>query len=204
MLAVKLTSPGPVFYRQARSGRFGRLFNITKLRTMCANAEQGGPVWSTENDPRVTPVSRFLRKYRIDELPQLFHVLMGDMSFVGPRPERPEIIEKLAKAIPYYQERLMVQPGISGWAQVNYPYGASVEDAWRKLEYDLYYMKNMGVFLDIFILLDTVRIVLCGGVNSSHSRTPERRKAMADFQLSTAGPEAPAPGRARDVEWTAA
>jgi exopolysaccharide biosynthesis polyprenyl glycosylphosphotransferase len=206
ILAVKLSSPGPVFYRQARSGRFGRVFNVTKLRTMVVDAEKAGPVWSTENDPRVTRVGRFLRKYRIDELPQFFHVLTGSMSFVGPRPERPEIIEKLAAAIPYYQERLMVQPGITGWAQVNYPYGSSVEDARRKLEYDLYYMKNMSVFLDAFILLDTVRIVLCGGVNcSTSSHTVARAKAMQDFQISTAGtivpvpsPEKPAP----DLQWT--
>ena len=205
MLAVKISSPGPIFYRQTRSGRFGRLFKITKLRTMGVDAEKAGAVWSTENDPRVTPVGRFLRKYRIDELPQLFHVLTGDMSFVGPRPERPEMVEKLSVAIPYYQERLMVQPGITGWAQVNYPYGASVEDARRKLEYDLYYMKNMSVFLDIFILLDTVRIVLCGGVNASQSRTPERNKAMQDFQLSTATPalqEADAIPQVSGFEWT--
>jgi exopolysaccharide biosynthesis polyprenyl glycosylphosphotransferase len=186
MLAVKLSSPGPIFYRQERSGRFGRVFKVTKLRTMGVNAEQAGPVWSTSNDPRATPIGRFLRKYRIDEIPQFFHVLMGDMSFVGPRPERPEIVAQLAAAIPYYQERLMVQPGITGWAQVNYPYGASIEDARRKLEYDLYYMKNMSLFLDVFILLDTVRIVLCGGVTGSTVRTAERSKAMQDFQLSTA------------------
>ncbi len=202
MLLIKLTSPGPVFYRQTRAGRFGRVVNITKLRTMRVDAEQAGAVWSTDNDPRVTPVGRFLRKYRIDEIPQFFHVLVGSMSFVGPRPERPEMIEKLALAIPYYQERLMVQPGITGWAQVNYPYGASVEDARHKLEYDLYYMKNMSLFLDIFILLDTVRIVLCGGVNASKTRTPERAKALQDFQDSTAiGPsreQSPVPG----FEWT--
>jgi len=203
MLAVKLSSPGPVFYRQARSGRFGRLVMVMKLRTMRVDAEKSGPVWSGENDPRVTPVGRFLRKYRIDEIPQFLHVLAGQMSFVGPRPERPEMIEKLAAAIPYYQERLMVQPGITGWAQVNYPYGSTVEDARRKLEYDLYYMKNMSLFLDLFILLDTVRIVLCGGVNPSGARTSERTKAMQDFQLSTALP-APQAGVAevQDLEWT--
>jgi lipopolysaccharide/colanic/teichoic acid biosynthesis glycosyltransferase len=148
----------------------------------------------------VTAVGRILRKYRIDELPQLFHVLMGTMSFVGPRPERPEMIEKLAEAIPYYQERLMVQPGITGWAQVNYPYGSTVEDARRKLEYDLYYMKNMSVFLDIFILLDTVRIVLCGGVNASHARTPERDKAMRDYQVSNAAPSEQGAERASAFE----
>jgi hypothetical protein len=136
---------------------------------------------------------------------------MGDMSFVGPRPERPEMIEKLAAGVPYYQERLMVQPGITGWAQVNYPYGSSVEDARRKLEYDLYYMKNMSLFLDLFILLDTVRIVLCGGVNTSQARTPERTKAMHDFQLSTAAPIGPvspivpmipAKDQVPDFQWT--
>ena len=202
MVAIKLTSPGPVFYRQARSGRFGRIFNVTKLRTMRADAEKASAVWCTENDPRITPVGRFLRKYRIDEIPQCFHVLMGDMSFVGPRPERPELIEKLAAAIPYYHERLMVQPGLSGWAQVNYPYGASIEDARRKLEYDLYYMKNMSLFLDIFILLDTVRIVLCGGVNTSTTRTPERTKAMLDFQLSTVRTSSSPGVQVPDVEWT--
>jgi exopolysaccharide biosynthesis polyprenyl glycosylphosphotransferase len=205
MLLVKLSSPGPVFYRQARSGRFGRLFNVTKLRTMGVDAEMAGPVWSTENDPRVTPIGRFLRKYRIDEIPQFFHVLMGDMSFVGPRPERPEMIGKLASSIPYYRERLMVQPGISGWAQVNYPYGSTMEDARRKLEYDLYYMKNMSLFLDMFILLDTVRIVLCGGVHNSQVRTPEWKKAMQDFQLSTSIPsaeQAPAESAVASLEWT--
>jgi exopolysaccharide biosynthesis polyprenyl glycosylphosphotransferase len=192
MIAVKLSSPGPIFYRQARSGRFGRVFNVTKLRTMVVDAEKGGAVWSTENDPRVTPVGRFLRKYRIDELPQFFHVLAGYMSFVGPRPERPEMIGKLADAIPYYQERLMIQPGITGWAQVNYPYGSSVADSRRKLEYDLYYMKNMSVFLDVFILLDTVRIVLCGGVNTSGSQNPARSKAMDEFRHSTSTQDMPA------------
>jgi exopolysaccharide biosynthesis polyprenyl glycosylphosphotransferase len=204
MLAVKLSSPGLIFYRQARSGRFGRVFNVTKLRTMVVDAEKAGAVWSTENDPRVTPMGRFLRKYRIDEIPQFFHVLSGSMSFVGPRPERPEIIVKLAAAIPYYQERLMVQPGITGWAQVNYPYGSSVEDSRRKLEYDLYYMKNMSVFLDLFILLDTVRIVLCGGVNGSNSQSAERTKAMQDFRISTAvpTPDAAAGQPANDLQWT--
>jgi lipopolysaccharide/colanic/teichoic acid biosynthesis glycosyltransferase len=202
MIAVKLTSPGPVFYRQTRSGRFGRPFEVTKLRNMCADAEKSGPVWSTENDPRVTRVGRFLRKYRIDEIPQFFHVVTGEMSFVGPRPERPEMIDKLTAAIPFYQERLMVQPGFTGWAQVNYPYGASVEDSRRKLEYDLYYMKNMSLFLDIFIILDTIRIVLCGGVNTSRARTPERAKAMQDFRLSTAIPSVRVTDEIPNIEWT--
>ena len=197
MLAVKLTSPGPIFYRQVRSGRFGRVVRVTKLRTMCDDAEKAGPVWASKDDPRVTSVGRLLRRYRIDEIPQVINVLMGQMSFVGPRPERPEIIEKLATEIPYYQERLMVQPGITGWAQVNYPYGSSVEDARRKLEYDLYYMKNMSVFLDIFILLDTIRIVVRGGVDNSHVRSAERHEAMRDFCLSTKAPQ-----EVPSVEWT--
>jgi exopolysaccharide biosynthesis polyprenyl glycosylphosphotransferase len=162
-LAIRLTSPGPIFYRQTRSGRFGRPFQMTKLRTMHVNAEKTGAQWSEKNDPRVTFVGRFLRRYRIDEIPQLWHVLCGRMSFVGPRPERPEIIAQLAQQVPFYEERLMVQPGITGWAQVSYPYGASALDARRKLEYDLYYMKHMSLFLDVFILLDTVRTVLTGG-----------------------------------------
>jgi exopolysaccharide biosynthesis polyprenyl glycosylphosphotransferase len=164
MLAVRLSSPGPVIYRQRRSGQRGEDFELLKLRTMRVDAEQHGAVWSSAHDPRVTAVGRFLRKYRIDEIPQVINVLRGDMSFVGPRPERPEFVAQLAAQIPYFKERLMVRPGITGWAQVNYPYGASVEDAQRKLEYDLYYLKNMGLLLDVFILLDTVRTVLCGSV----------------------------------------
>ncbi|MCE9609009.1 MAG: exopolysaccharide biosynthesis polyprenyl glycosylphosphotransferase [Chthoniobacter sp.] len=162
-VAIRLTSPGPIFYRQTRAGRFGRDFQILKLRSMRMDAEKDGAQWSGENDPRVTLVGRFLRRYRIDEIPQLWQVLCGNLSFVGPRPERPEMIQMLATEIPYYQERAMVQPGLTGWAQVSYPYGASVADARRKLEYDLYYMKHMSLFLDVFILLDTVRIVLLGG-----------------------------------------
>jgi len=167
MLAVRLTSRGPVIYRQRRSGQRGQVFELLKLRTMGVDAERHGAVWSSTNDPRVTPVGRLLRKYRIDEIPQVINVLRGDMSFVGPRPERPEFVAQLAAQIPYFQERQMIRPGITGWAQVNYPYGASVEDAQRKLEYDLYYLKNMGLVLDMFILLDTVRTVVCGSVWSS-------------------------------------
>lgn len=170
MLAVKLTSRGPVFYKQARCGRFGKPFQVIKLRSMSVDAEKDGAVWSQSNDARVTPIGKILRKYRIDEIPQLLNVLRGEMSFVGPRPERPEFMTDLSQEIPYFQERLMVQPGITGWAQVNYPYGASLEDARRKLEYDLYYTKNMGVFLDIFILLDTVRICLVGGLGEQHKQ----------------------------------
>jgi exopolysaccharide biosynthesis polyprenyl glycosylphosphotransferase len=168
MVALKLTSRGPMFYKQTRVGRFGKLFKVIKLRSMRIDAEKNGAVWSQANDSRVTRIGKVLRKYRIDEIPQLVNVLRGEMSFVGPRPERPEFMDDLAAEIPYFQERLMVQPGITGWAQVNYPYGASIEDARRKLEYDLYYTKNMGVFLDMFILLDTVRICLSGGLGEKH------------------------------------
>jgi lipopolysaccharide/colanic/teichoic acid biosynthesis glycosyltransferase len=137
---------------------------------MSLDAERDGAAWSTENDPRVTVVGRFLRKYRIDEIPQLGNVLRGDMSFVGPRPERPEFVDELSASIPHYMERLMVQPGITGWAQVNYPYGASIADARRKLEYDLYYTKHMSLFLDLFSLLDTVRIILRGGLRNPDTR----------------------------------
>ena len=165
--AIKLTSPGPILYRQVRAGRFGREFQMTKLRTMRTDAEKDGVQWSSaKGDPRVTLIGGFLRRYRIDEIPQLWQVLCGHMSFVGPRPERPEIITQLARDIPYYEERQMVQPGITGWAQVSYPYGATTVDARRKLEYDLYYMKHMSLFLDVFILLDTVRIVLSGGATA--------------------------------------
>lgn len=184
ILATKLTSRGPAFYKQVRAGRFGRPFNVIKLRSMRVDAEKHGAVWSTPGkDPRSTLVGHFLRKYRIDEIPQLFNVLRGDMSFVGPRPERPVFIEELAQQIPYFQERLMVQPGITGWAQVNYPYGSSVEDAKWKLEYDLYYMKHMSLFLDLFILLDTVRIVLRGGMKGDAKDRLPRYEAIWFFRV---------------------
>ena len=171
MIATKLTSPGPIFYYQVRAGRFGKPIKVIKLRTMKTDAEKNGAVWAASNDNRVTPVGGFMRKYRIDEIPQILNVLRGEMSFVGPRPERPEFVEMLAKQVPHYGERLMVQPGITGWAQVNYPYGSSVEDAKRKLEYDLYYNKHMSLFLDLFILLDTVRIIVRGGLSQSSTLT---------------------------------
>lgn len=175
MLAVKLTSRGPVLFRQIRSGRFGKPFSMIKLRTMCVGAEDNGAQWAQGGatgcrDPRVTLVGRFLRRFRIDEIPQLWNVLKGEMSFVGPRPERPEMTANLAEHIPSYNERMMVQPGITGWAQVNFPYGASILDARRKLEYDLYYLKHMGLFLDSFILLDTVRTIIFGGARSRERR----------------------------------
>jgi sugar transferase (PEP-CTERM system associated) len=161
-LAIKLDDRGPVFYRQRRVGLNGLVFVLTKLRTMRVDAEADGAQWADNNDPRVTWVGRFLRRYRIDELPQFLNVIRGEMSFVGPRPERPEFVEMLRKKIPYYDERQTVRPGITGWAQVNYPYGATVEDAFRKLEYDLFYLKHMSAVFDFAIVFETVRIVLFG------------------------------------------
>ena len=161
-LLVRVTSPGPVLFRQERVGQHGRTFMLYKFRSMRVDAEAGGPKWASENDPRVTAVGRVIRKLRIDELPQIFNVLKGDMSFVGPRPERPMFVDDLAQQLPYYAERHTVRPGITGWAQVNYPYGASVEDAFQKAQYDLYYIKNFSVFLDILILIKTIRVILFG------------------------------------------
>ncbi len=160
-LAVKLDSKGPAFYRQQRVGLYGEPFDLIKLRSMRADAEAGGKaIWAAKNDDRVTRIGKFIRKVRIDELPQAWCVLKGDMSFVGPRPERPEFVADLEKQLPYFAERHMVKPGITGWAQVNFPYGASIDDARQKLEYDLYYAKNYTPFLDILILLQTIRVVL--------------------------------------------
>jgi exopolysaccharide biosynthesis polyprenyl glycosylphosphotransferase len=169
MLLVKFNSPGPVFFRQTRLGRLGREFEIVKLRTMHLDAEKDGPQWSAANDPRVFAVGKWLRRFRVDEIPQLWNILRGEMSFVGPRPERPEFVERLKDVIPFYEERLAIQPGLTGWAQVRFPYGASEEDAWRKHEFDLYYLKHMSVLLDFFILLETVRTVLIGGVRRAQS-----------------------------------
>jgi exopolysaccharide biosynthesis polyprenyl glycosylphosphotransferase len=160
-IAIKLESPGPVFYRQERVGLGGRRFTLFKLRSMVVDAEAAGaPRWATAGDARVTRVGRIIRLSRIDELPQVLNVLRGDMSLVGPRPERPEFVAQLEEAIPHYAERAMVKPGITGWAQVNYPYGASVEDAREKLSYDLYYVKRRSLFLDLLIVIATVRVVL--------------------------------------------
>ena len=161
-LAIRLDDAGPVFYRQRRVGLNGSLFVLTKLRTMRVDAEADGAQWADDNDPRITRIGRYLRRYRIDELPQFLNVIRGEMSFVGPRPERPEFVQKLRKKIPYYDERQTVRPGITGWAQVNYPYGATIEDAFRKLEYDLFYLKHMSVVFDFAIVFETVRIVLFG------------------------------------------
>lgn len=160
-ILVRLDSPGPAFFRQERVGLFGQVFTIVKLRSMRTGAETDGQaVWAEKDDPRVTRVGRLIRKIRIDELPQVWMVLKGEMSFVGPRPERPQFVAELASSIPYYAERHVVKPGITGWAQINFPYGASVDDARQKLEYDLYYAKNYTPFLDILILLQTVRVLL--------------------------------------------
>lgn len=157
---VKLDSKGPAFFRQKRVGLYGQPFNLVKLRSMRTDAEKDGAKWAEENDPRITRLGRFIRKVRIDELPQTWSVLTGQMSFVGPRPEVPQFVDSLQEEIPFYGERHMVKPGITGWAQVNYPYGASTEDSRRKLEYDLYYAKNYTPFLDFVILLQTVRVIL--------------------------------------------
>ena len=157
---VKIDSRGPAFFRQTRVGLYGQSFNLIKLRSMRVDAEANGAQWAAEHDPRVTRVGRLIRKLRIDELPQAWTVLKGQMSFVGPRPERPEFVAGLEDQLPYYAERHMVKPGITGWAQINYPYGASIEDSRHKLEYDLYYAKNYTPFLDLLILLQTLRVVL--------------------------------------------
>ena len=159
-LLVKLDSRGPAFFRQTRVGLFGVPFELIKLRSMRTDAEAQGAQWAKKDDPRVTRVGRLIRKLRIDELPQAWSVLKGEMSFVGPRPERPQFVEDLEDKLPYYAERHMVKPGITGWAQINYPYGASIEDSRHKLEYDLYYAKNYTPFLDLLILLQTLRVVL--------------------------------------------
>ncbi len=160
-IAIKLESKGPAFYRQRRVGLYSVGFDCIKLRSMRQDAEIGGQaVWAEKDDPRITRIGRFIRKVRIDELPQTWSVLKGEMSFVGPRPERPQFVDDLEQQLPYYAERHMVKPGITGWAQINYPYGASIEDSRQKLEYDLYYAKNYSPFLDILILLQTIRVIL--------------------------------------------
>jgi lipopolysaccharide/colanic/teichoic acid biosynthesis glycosyltransferase len=160
---IKVDSKGPIFYSQERVGARGKTFRMLKFRSMICNAEQEcGPVWTQNDDQRITKVGRIIRKLRFDEIPQLLNVLKGEMSFVGPRPEREYFVEQLKTIVPYYNERLTVKPGISGWAQVCYGYGASVEDAIEKLNYDLFYIKNFSVYLDLMIVLKTVKIVLFG------------------------------------------
>lgn len=159
-VAIRLESPGPIIYRQVRTGRAGRPFTVLKFRSMRVDAEKDGAQWARPGDARVTRVGRVIRKLRIDELPQIINVLRGEMSFVGPRPERPEFVAKLKEQIPFYDLRHSVKPGLTGWAQVRYSYGASVEDARTKLQFDLYYVKNHSLFLDILILFETVRVIL--------------------------------------------
>jgi sugar transferase (PEP-CTERM system associated) len=162
-ISVRLESKGAVIYRQMRVGRRDKCFELVKFRSMCMDAEKASGVqWASENDPRVTRIGRFLRKYRLDEMPQFWNVIRGDMSFVGPRPERPHFVEDLRQRITYYDERHSVRPGLTGWAQVQYSYGSSVEDAYRKLEYDLFYLKNMSLTFDLAIILKTIKIVAGG------------------------------------------
>jgi sugar transferase (PEP-CTERM system associated) len=161
-LVVRLESAGPVLYRQARVGENGTTFTLFKFRSMRADAETGTPIWAKERDDRVTRVGRFIRITRLDELPQLWNVLRGDMSFVGPRPERPYFVEQLATVIPFYMERHAVKPGVTGWAQVKYRYGSSVEDAMEKLRYDLYYIKHLSIVFDLTIVVDTVKVIISG------------------------------------------
>lgn len=163
ILAIKLTSPGPVIYRQKRVGRLGRIFNCYKFRTMRADAEADtGPTWAGDDDPRITRVGRFLRNTRLDEIPQLLNVIKGDMVFVGPRPERPEFVEWLGREIPFYTLRHLLRPGVTGWAQISYQYGASLEEAKEKLRYDLYYVKHLSLAFDLFIIFQTVKVILFG------------------------------------------
>ncbi|HZS05740.1 MAG TPA: TIGR03013 family XrtA/PEP-CTERM system glycosyltransferase [Blastocatellia bacterium] len=159
---IKLESPGPIFYKQERVGKNGRTFTIYKFRSMRQDAELSGPVWAAKEDDRTTRFGRFIRKVRIDELPQFINVIKGEMAFVGPRPERPFFVEQLNELIPFYSQRHLVEPGVTGWAQVKYEYGASVEDALQKLQYDLYYIKNASLFFDLWILLESFKIVLFG------------------------------------------
>jgi sugar transferase (PEP-CTERM system associated) len=159
---IKLESKGPVFYKQERIGKNGRTFVLTKFRSMRVDAEKAGPVWASKGDARTTRVGRIIRKMRIDEIPQFWNILKGEMSFVGPRPERPHFVAQLAEAIPFYEQRHLIAPGLTGWAQIKYPYGASTEDARQKLQYDLFYIKNQGLILDAIILFETVKIILFG------------------------------------------
>ena len=159
---IKLESRGPVFYKQERVGKNGRTFVLTKFRSMRVDAEQDGPVWASKGDSRTTRIGRVIRKVRIDEIPQFWNILKGEMSFVGPRPERPHFVAQLAEEIPFYEQRHLIAPGLTGWAQIKYPYGASIEDARQKLQYDLFYIKNQGLILDAIIIFETIKIILFG------------------------------------------
>ena len=160
IIAIRFDSPGPILYRQDRVGLNGKPFVLTKFRSMRPDAEASGPVWAMLEDKRITRVGQFIRLTRIDELPQLFNILRGEMSFIGPRPERPVFVAQLIEQIPFYADRSAVKPGLTGWAQVNYPYGASVEDAKMKLSYDLYYVKHQSFWLDMVIVFSTIRVIL--------------------------------------------
>ena len=159
-ILIKIDSHGPVFYRQERVGERGKIFKLLKFRSMVENAEANGPVWAEQDDRRITRVGRWLRRWRLDEIPQMFNVLKGDMSFVGPRPERSFFVERLRKEIPFYDQRFSVKPGVTGWAQIKYRYGASKEDASEKLKYDLYYIKNLSPLYDLLIIFETIKVVL--------------------------------------------
>ncbi len=161
-ILIKLESRGPIFYKQERVGKNGRVFTLTKFRSMRVDAEQSGPVWASKGDTRTTRVGRVIRKIRVDEIPQFWNILKGEMSFVGPRPERPHFVAQLANEIPFYEQRHLIAPGLTGWAQIKYPYGASIEDARQKLQYDLFYIKNQGLMLDAIILFETIKIILFG------------------------------------------
>jgi len=161
-ILIKLDSAGPIFYRQERVGKNGKKFVLVKFRSMCIDAELEGPVWATKDDDRTTRVGKIIRKIRIDEIPQFWNILRGDMNFVGPRPEREHFVAQLAQEIPYYQQRHLIPPGLTGWAQIKYPYGASIEDARQKLQYDLYYIKNQSLILDAIIMFETIKTILFG------------------------------------------
>jgi exopolysaccharide biosynthesis polyprenyl glycosylphosphotransferase len=161
-LLIKLTSKGPVFYSQIRTGKDGKPFTLHKFRSMITAAEKDGPQWASLNDNRITVIGKFIRKTRIDELPQLLNILKGEMSFIGPRPERPEFDKELKTQIPYYDLRYIVRPGLTGWAQVEFPYGASIDDSKKKLQYEIYYIKNYSFYFDLLILLKTFRVVFFG------------------------------------------
>ena len=159
-ILIKIDSQGPVFYKQERVGKRGKIFKLLKFRSMVNNAETNGPVWAENDDKRITRVGRWIRKWRFDEVPQMLNVLKGDMAFVGPRPERPYFVEQLRKEIPFYDQRFSVKPGVTGWAQIKYRYGASKEDALEKLKYDLYYIKNLSPLFDLLIIFETIKVVL--------------------------------------------
>jgi len=161
-ILIKIDSPGSVFYKQERVGENGKEFKLLKFRSMVESAEANGPVWAGKNDDRITRIGRWIRKWRLDEIPQMVNVLEGDMSLVGPRPERAYFVEILRKEIPFYDQRFCVKPGITGWAQVKYQYGASKDDALEKLMYDLYYIKNLSPLYDLLIIFETIKVVLSG------------------------------------------